>query len=935
MSHHFDTPRSSLLQNLFIAITTLCLTTGTGWCDDPTPEQLEFFEKKIRPILSDHCYECHAAEKQESDLRLDSRRALIMGGASGKAVNLEDPESSLILEVLNYGGDIEMPPDQKLSDEQINDVKKWIEMGVPWPKQKKDADTDPFPVTMADRVEIHRQQHWAYQAVKRPMMNSKDLDKGWSRNSIDRLIGSKLTKAGLKPSAEADRYTLTRRLYLGLIGIPPTFDEAQRVIQDPSPTWYEDLVDRLLASPRYGERWGRHWMDVARYADTRGYSFQRDRNYPHAYTYRDYVIDSLNDDKPYDRFIKEQLAADQLDLGDDLRPLAALGFLTVGRKFNNIHDDVDDKIDVVFRGLQGLTVACARCHDHKYDAIPTADYYSLYGVFVSSREGDLPYIGRRDEVEAFKKQKVEFDQVQKKLDDFLRQQTNSIAHQARMNSAAYFAKLIEGNSARIDQLGFVQLKSGDLVPKIERAWREYVRNKAKIDHPVWAPWKALTSLGNRSSFSQDALAIIKRWETDQKKINPLLLAEFKSHPPTKPVEIAKVYGKVFTDVYLAWKKAGSNDRGLARLSEAQRQIGIALFTDRTPTVITKQSVPAYLNDQGREQHQALKKQVDEARQRLPQELDRAMVVKDIDRPVTPVVFIRGQAGRRGKKVPRQFVEILSGENRKPFAKGSGRLELANLITSPANPLTARVIANRVWMHLMGESIVETPSDFGQRCPEPTQSDVLDLLASELIDHQWSIKRLQRLIVLSATYRQVSDHREDGFQADAGNTLYWRANRQRLEFEPLRDSMLFAADELDLAMNGKSVHLTKRPFQKRRGVYGYVDRQDLPNLFRAFDFASPDQSAAKRTRTTVPQQMLFMMNSPFVIERAFQIASRIPADLPPAKKVEELYKVVFARRPSEQEQKISLNFVLHQKGNDQRFRNLAQLLLLTNEFTFVD
>ena len=918
---------------LFALGSITCFSCGNAsHADEPTKEQSEFFEKKIRPILNDKCFECHAAEKQESDLRLDSRESIIMGGASGSAVDLEDAESSLLLEVLNYGGDIEMPPDQKLDDEVIDSFKEWIEMGLPWPKSKKDNDSS-VPLTMAERVNQHRSSHWAYQPVKVPTVEIHEQD-NWSRTTLDRLIWNRLHQNKLAPSQEADRYTLTRRLYLVLLGVPPTYEEVQAVQNDNSPNWYSGLVERLLASPRYGERWGRHWLDVARYADTRGYSFQRDRNYPHAYTYRDYVVQSFNEDKPYDRFVHEQLAADYLELGDDLTPLAGLGFLTVGRKFNNIHDDVDDKIDVVFRGLQGLTVSCARCHDHKYDAIPTADYYSLYGVFISAKEGPLPYIGSKSEVDSFQQKKSKFDAQKRQLDDFLNKQRNEIVDQARMNPTVYFAKVLGFDDSAIQEKMSKQ-EATEYIPKIARAWRDYIRGKTRGSHPVWLPWQKFSALKDDENFGGAAERIVRQWQESKAKINATILKEIKVQPPKNRFDIARIYGKVFQGVYVAWKKAGANDSGLAKLSESERQIGIALFTDRTPTEIKTNNITAYFSGNSQKRYEELKAAVEIEKKNLPPELDRAMVVSDISNPVEPFVFIRGQAGRRGKKVPRQFVEILSEETRKPFSVGSGRHEIAQNIVDPANPLTSRVFANRIWMHLMGQSLVATPSDFGTRCEEPVQKDVLDLLATELIQKDWSIKSLQRTIVMSSAFRQSSKHRAHGHDKDVSNSLYWRANRQRLEFEPLRDSMLSVSGELDLKMGGKSVPTTKKPFAKRRAVYGYIDRQDLPNLLRAFDFASPDQSTAQRTQTTVPQQMLFMMNSPFVIERAFKIAQSIPADLQKADKVVHLYRQVLAREPNDRERAIGTRFLQSEQANDNSLRNLAQIILLTNEFTFVD
>jgi hypothetical protein len=935
-THSLPMPRLFLVSSI-CCLASLSVTPTQA--DEPTPKQLKFFETKIRPVLSDNCFECHAKDKQESDLRLDSRAAIIRGGASGSAVNTDDPDASLLLEVLQYGGDVEMPPDQKLDDEVIENIRTWIEMGLPWPKPKKNATAEATFQTMEQRLEKHRDSHWAFQPLlKRPSPQPGRLSVETAyhpANPIDQLIQAKLYKQNLKPSPEATRPKLTRRLYLTLLGLPPTYEEVQQVINDPRPDWYQQLVDRLLTSPRYGERWGRHWLDVARYADTRGYAFNRDRNYPHAYTYRDYVVNAWNDDKPFDRFVMEQLAADQLELGDDLRPLAGLGFLTVGRKFNNPHDDIDDKIDVVFRGLQGLTVACARCHDHKYDAIPTKDYYSLYGVFASTREGALPYIGHRQEVEAFQAQKSELDVVQNQLNQFLNNQRQAIVDSARSHTEIYLAHVLKIDPTKIQQLAERHSPAPTVIPKIVRAWRDYIRGQANDSHPVWFPWKALTALPANDQFQSQADQLIQSWKEPNRKINPLLLAELEKTRPANRLDIARIYGKVISNVYQAWKKAGSNDRGLAKLSEAQRQIGIALFTDRTPTEIKTENIVAYLDDEAKQRHHDLTQQVARKKQQLPPELDRAMVVSDISQPVEPVVFIRGQAGRRGDRVPRQFIEVLSEENRKPFSQGAGRLELASHITDPDNPLTARVIANRIWMRLMGSSLVATPSDFGTRCPEPLHRDVLDYLAGYLIDQEWSIKALQREILTSATFRQSSQDRSSAAELDVTNEFYWRANRQRLEFEPLRDSMLFASGELDLAMGGKSVRMTQKPYSKRRAVYGYIDRQDLPNLLRAFDFASPDQSSAQRTQTTVPQQLLFLMNSPFVIQRAQKVADQVSPDLSPNQVAHQLYQKILARDPQPREVGIAKNYLESQKSNEDRVRNLAQILLLTNEFTYVD
>ena len=358
----------------------------------PTLDQEEFFEKKVRPILAARCLDCHGPKKEESGFRLDSRQAALDGGDSGeRAVVPGEPDRSLLVKAINHTGDIHMPPDNKLPPEQIEILTDWIQQGLPWPASDQASLAQQ---SAADRAPDHRATHWAYQPIANPTLPPIRTPHAALRNPIDAFVLARLEAANLTPSPPADRRTLIRRASFDLIGLPPTPEDVEAFLADDRPDAYERLIDRLLASPHYGERWGRHWLDVARYADTKGYAFAQERRYPYAYTYRDYVIRAFNDDLPYDQFVTEQLAADRLPLGDDKSSLAALGFLTTGRKFNNTQDDIDDQIDATTRGLLGLTVACARCHDHKYDAIPTEDYYSLYGVFAScSPPAELPLIG--------------------------------------------------------------------------------------------------------------------------------------------------------------------------------------------------------------------------------------------------------------------------------------------------------------------------------------------------------------------------------------------------------------------------------------------------------------------------------------------------------------------------------------------------------------
>jgi hypothetical protein len=607
------------------------------------PEGVEFFETHIRPVLVEKCYSCHsaAAKVLKGGLRLDTAATTRAGGETGPVIVPGKPAESVIVSALKYET-YEMPPTGKLPDQVVHDFEKWIELGAPDPR----VDAPKAAAAAGSRDPF---DHWAY---KRPQkLSPPELTNAHAaRTDIDRFIIVRLEAAGISPSPQALPRVVLRRLYYDLVGLPPSAEELDQFAADPSDGNYEAAVDRLLASPRFGERWARHWLDIARYSDTKGYLFEEDRNYKGAYAYRDWVIASFNCDRPYDRFVVAQIAADQ---SGDPSSGPASGFLTLGRRFLNAQPDIiNDRIDVVTRGLLGTTVACARCHDHKYDPIPAADYYAMYGVFASSNE------------------------------------------------------------------------------------------KPRDDAP--------------------------------------------------------------------------------------------------PELV------------------------------------------DAEKPYDPYVFLRGSPGNRGPAVERRFLTCLTSDHKPTaFKQGSGRRELAEAIASRDNPLTARVWVNRVWEHLFGKGIVDTPSDFGVRGTPPTHPELLDTLACEFMDDAWSTKRLIRRIVLSATYRQASEPRPECAAVDPENRLLWRANRRRLDLESLRDSLLAAAGRLDEKMGGPSVSLTDAPFSTRRSVYGFIERQNLPAFFRTFDFANPNTHTPERPLTTTPQQALFLMNSPFAIEQATHLAQRVAGVEPTA------------------------------------------------------
>ncbi len=726
------------------------LMFGVWPCDaaELTPSQIQFFENKIRPVLADHCYQCHStqAEKVKGGLLLDTREGTLKGGETGPAVVPGDPEKSLLIKAVRYTDpDLQMPPkDKKLSAEQIADLETWVKAGAP----------DPRDASAAQKAwRDSSREHWAWQPLTRPSV-PEVKETAWPKTPVDNFILAKLEAKDLKPNPPADKRTLIRRTAFDLIGLPPTPAEVEDFLQDESPDAFAKVVDRLLASPHYGERWGRHWLDVARYSDTKGQVRRQreDPNYPYAWTYRDYVIKSFNEDKPYNVFIIEQLAADKLPATKrNPTNLTALGFLTVGDRFMGMPNDIiNDRIDVVTKGFLGLTVTCARCHDHKFDPIPTKDYYSLHGIFASTTEPAVETVV----------QKIE-------------------------NTPDYL---------------------------------DYYKQRNQLE--------------------------------DQKE---QLEAQFRELRRTRDREKLR---EVQRDIRL-------NAGAVARLE------------------MTHPGAPM-----------------------------RAMRVQDSTRPHDSPVLVRGEAQNRGAVVPRRFLEIVSPPNRPALTNGSGRLELAHAIVNPANPLTPRVMVNRVWQHHFGEGFVTTPDDFGTMSEPPSHPELLDYLAARFVADGWSLKKLHRLILLSSVYQQGSASNPRYAQLDPNNRLLWRANIQRLEFEALRDSLLAIGGSLDEQMYGRPVNLERNPESTRRTIYGTVDRSDVLDVLLNFDFANPDMPSGKRYETSVPQQALFLMNSPIVVEQAKRLVSlKAFADcVNDTARIQFLYERIYQRPARAEELQLGLEFV---------------------------
>jgi hypothetical protein len=908
--------------------------------------ELDFFEKKIRPVLVESCYECHSATSKNirGGLLLDSREGVLKGGDSGPAIVVGNPKKSLLITGIRHEDkdpDMAMPPKkEKLSDAVIADFEQWVTMGAPDPRTGGPTVRTAFDPAKAA-------EHWAFKKVSAPPVPNPANQKNLAQNPIDHFVLESLAKNKLQLSQKADKHTLIRRVTYDLTGLPPSPSEVEAFVSDTSPDAYERLVDRLIASPHYGERWARHWLDIARYADTTGdrtVGKLRAPIYSYAWTYRDYVINAFNNDLPYDRFIVEQIAADHLpETKDNPATLAALGFLTLGKRFmGNENDVIDDRIDVVTKGLMGLTGACARCHDHKFDPVPTKDYYSLHGVFASSEEpATLPLISEAASEEQHKQYLDEVAKIQKEISDFENSQAGRLTAGMLERAGDY---LMAVQTSGKSQSNFRNLaRDKGLKAEVAAVWQDQLKvaeaaQKKKPD-PILSPWITLAAIPE-AEFSQKAPESIAALSTSN-DTNPGIVAALKAKNPTSLAEVASVYTTCFEQLHKSLQlptfatgktaKAGAfeitqkpmNDENLEVLRKDV--FGAASCMHPEERVVAKTFGVQYSTPLAiiRAKFAAL----DLSHPGAP---IRAMALVDKAKPKDSPVLIRGEATNRGPVVPRRFLTMFAGEDSKPFQKGSGRLELAQSIASKDNPLTARVIANRVWQWHFGQGIVRSVSDFGTRSEAPSHPELLNWMAAWLMDHNWSLKQLNKLIVMSATYQQDSKPTKKGMETDPTNQWLWRYNVQRLDFEEVRDTLLTLSGHLDQSSaGGRPFKLsgatatdaaTKKRYgantdalktsETKRSVYAMVDRAGLPEMFNTFDFANPDISTGERVLTTVPQQALFMMNSPFIADQVRGILQR--EDMPKAAslddKVRFLFRLTMQRPPTTDELEAARKFI---------------------------
>ncbi len=927
------------LSGAWVAATVRWAQMALG-AESLSAEDAEFFESKVRPMLAEHCFKCHSAKenKTKGGLAMDSRELMLKGGDTGPALVPGQPDKSLLVRAVRHETpELAMPPkDPQIPQEKVAVLVEWVRRGAPDPRTG-----GPAPAAHLDMAKART--HWAFQPVKRPHVG------GSGATDIDRVLGEARVAQGVGAAMRADARTQVRRLAYDLTGLPPSPEMVEKFEAEPSDEAYARMVDDLLGSPRFGEKWARHWLDVARYADTRGVPvpITADARFLYSYAYRDYVIAAYNADKPFDRFILEQLAADRLpDADRDVLP--ALGYLTLGRTFlNNNNDIIDDRIDVVMRGLQGLTVACARCHDHKFDPVPTKDYYSLYGVFNSSEVPTEPEIIRErednpDRADYLAKRAEKMSAVEKGLAE----EARALNRTVREKTGKYLWAVEEMRKGAPTNMDTFIGERGVVLLPLEK-WRKKVDETSASD-AVLGFWKAALEVAKAGVKDGEDLVPLLRSHSESGKWNPLVHRVLSKEKAVGLPAVAELVGRVVMEVDGKWKAALAAAEKAGKpmperlVEEDAESVRRWMDEEAGPMNLTQAEVEQAFPRKYRERKQKLMEVVQVLEGTHPGAPDRAIILRDRAKPSEPVVFIRGNPGNRGPAVPRRFLEVLADGERPVWKAGSGRLELAQSIASSANPLTARVYVNRVWSALFGRPLVSTPGDFGVRTAPPAVPALLELLAADFMQRGWSSKSLIRSIVLSDAYRQSSELVAAAEGKDPENALVHRQNRRRLTFEAMRDTLVAAGGDLDTRMGGRPEILTKAPYPLRRAVYSFVDRQDVPSVLRAFDFASPDTSTPERFQTTVPQQALYLMNNDFLAERARAVASRLPEGTEEAR-IGSLFRTLFQRGPRPEEMTL-LRAYLSRPPHDapapkvaalNRWESLCQGLLVSNETVFVD
>jgi cytochrome c553 len=833
----------------------------------------EFFEMRIRPLFVNKCYACHTEERM-GGLQLDTSEHALKGGKSGAVIKPGDPANSRMVTALHYtDARLKMPPTGRLKDSEIADVETWIKNGAVWPQSNKAVAAPasaPYVITAEQRA------FWSFRPIVDPVPPAI-RDKKWARSEIDRFILAKLEERNLKPVVAAGKRSLIRRASYDLIGLPPTAAEVAAFEKDRSPGAFAKVVDRLLESPRYGEKWGRFWLDIARYSDDRLNS-ERDDPYENSFRYRDWVIQAVQQDMPFNLFVKAQIAGELLPQHELYE--AGLGFYSLSPEFQ------DERVDATTRGFMALTVACATCHNHKYDPIPAQDYYSLLGIFNNTELHETP-LAPKDEVERYASKKKQLDAQEKEIKEFISRQANELAEILAQNTSAYM----------LGEISSLDKETSD-------RWGKYLAIKSR-KHPFLTTWDK----DHSPQAARDFQTLLLDINTEKKHVDDENHIRLGLNPSRENLSDANLVS-LARDKYVLWEEF-FGDKGVYHYGDPQ--------IDRFLTGVWK----AHL-DSLRARMAALKKE-------LPPRYPYLQTVTDKKKLDEQHIWLRGNKDSLGELSPPHFLAILSPGAPTRFSRGSGRLDLAEAIVDSKNPLTARVIVNRIWQQHFGQGIVRTPSNFGKQGDTPSHPELLDYLATRFIAGGWSLKKLHREMMLTSTYALSTQTDESDYAADPEDRLLWHANRRRLDVESIRDSLLFVAGNLDLKSGGPAMAFG--PDNHRRTVYGFVSRRRLDPVLALFDFPNPVVTSEQRLPTLVPLQKLFFMNSDFVMEQSKALAKKLlESNGDDNTRVANAYRLLFQRDPTAAERKLALEF-LHDSQN--AWPQYTQVLLSSNEFSYLN
>jgi len=924
--------------------------------------EIEFFETNVRPLLVEKCAACHGEKVKMAGLVLTSAEGFAMGVGGMPIVEPGDPAATRLMRAVSYQEKIKMPPTGKMPEEEIAALKKWVEMGAPWPSLEKSAvavakSPAPEGTTTGSKAapgptnDPTKTDHWAFQAIIDHVPPAVE-NPAWAKTGIDQFILAKLEERGLGPAPPAGKLTLLRRAKFDLHGLPPSLEEIKEFLADESPRAFANLIERLLASPHYGERWGRHWLDVARYADSTG--VDEDKPYVHAWRYRDYVIDAFNRDLPYDQFVREQIAGDLLPPppGQDvnINGIVATGFLALGPKalaqqdkVQMVYDVVDEQIDTTAKAFLGLTIACARCHDHKFDPILTKDYYSLASIFASTASYENP---ERDG-SGF----VVTPLVRKDIGESYLDQQKKIKGTQRVISM-------------LKSIGVTEYMLKKLVPRIadymiaaravyqQKHTIEQSADKHKLDKNRLEKWVAYLKPSSEPRAHLDSWCQARAAELNK---------------------VAERYQDLFAEVSrermqgtLAWLKAAEQDliagkRVSARELTKLRRDPFHTEAGDGPLEIAKEDREKLVPEEWIPREWAkrlgpLQKRVASLEANSPPKPAMACSVSE-GKFVEQAVFVRGRHDSPGDIVGKQFPIVLGGWGQQPVTEGSGRKELAEFLTREDNPLPPRVMANRIWTWHFGQGLVRTPNNFGIVGARPTHPELLDYLARRFIDSGWSVKTMHRMIMLSSSYQMSSQVSDATWNADSSNLLWSRFERRRLTLEEIRDSFLALSGALDMTVGGNvepkaagysEFERNNRRFDPdettRRSVYLPLHRNKLPSLLNLFDFGDATTSSGKRGQTNVAPQALYMMNSEFANARAKGFAERLlSGNESDRARIETAHLMALARKPGPEEIAVAESY-LRDYGQRQTsskephraaWKSFCKMMLASNEFHYVD